>query len=444
MQKGLRNILTALLLTAVTVPSLAQEGAYASYTPYSIFGVGDLLNQGSAYNSTMGGVGIASRTNRFLNYLNPASLTARDSLSVMMDFSVFQGNKLFRQGDLRSGANVFTLNDLAISFPLSRKTAMVVGMRPYSSVGYGYSYLYDNDEVVGSVGNVSYSAQGQGSLYEVFTGLGAMIGKDLSVGIEGIYCFGNIKRSNAQTFASASCNGVNNGYNLQLNAFTAKAGLQYEKKINASDVLYAGATYKLGTSLRGFIEDYDFSTGTVASDTLSYKIDTLSKNPGRVKLAGEIGVGIAFSHADRWRVELDYTLSDWTQTGMDTFPGFAGNTSSSAGFSSFSASVAHSFRAGFEIVPNRNDIRYYHKKIAYRGGLYYKTDYYKIDGNPVNTFGLTLGATLPIFRWYNGLSVGMDIGQRGTVRSNLIRERYVNFTVGMNLFDIWFQKPRYD
>ena len=145
MRIGLRNILTALLLSAATVPSFAQEGAYASYTPYSIFGVGDLLNQGSAYNSTMGGVGIASRTNRYMNYLNPASLTARVSLSVMMDFSVFQGNRLFRQGDLRSGANVFTLNDIAISFPFNRKTAMAVGMRPYSSVGYGYSYLYDND-----------------------------------------------------------------------------------------------------------------------------------------------------------------------------------------------------------------------------------------------------------------------------------------------------------
>jgi hypothetical protein len=76
--------------------------------------------------------------------------------------------------------------------------------------------------------------------------------------------------------------------------------------------------------------------------------------------------------------------------------------------------------------------------------MYYKTEYYKVDGHAVGDFGLTLGATLPVFRWYNGLTVGMDIGQRGTVRNNLIRERYVNFTVGVNLFDIWFQKPRYE
>ena len=35
----------------------AQDGTYGSYSPYSIFGVGDISKQGTAYNKTMGGVG---------------------------------------------------------------------------------------------------------------------------------------------------------------------------------------------------------------------------------------------------------------------------------------------------------------------------------------------------------------------------------------------------
>ena len=100
--------------------------------------------------------------------------------------------------------------------------------------------------------------------------------------------------------------------------------------------------------------------------------------------------------------------------------------------------------SGFEIVPNRNDIRYYYKKIAYRAGTYYKTEYYKLDNNTVASFGITLGATLPVFRWHNGVTVGIDMGQRGSLKGNLIRERYINFSFGVNLFDIWFQKPRYE
>ena len=432
------------MLLSFGAPSFAQEGAYASYTPYSIFGVGDLLQPGSAYNATMGGTGIASRNHRYMNYLNPATVTARDSLSFMVDFSIAQGNRTFRQGQLRSAANTFTINDCAISFPLWTRTAMNVGIRPYSSLGYGYGFIYDDPELIGTVGNVAYSANGQGSLYEMFCGVGTRLGKNLSLGVEAIRYFGSIERTNYETFADASYNGATNGYNLKLRAATAKFGLQYQAPLDKENTLLLGATYKLATSLKGYCEAYEFSTGTAASDTLSYKVDTLAKTPGRVMLAAELGVGVAFNHADRWRVELDYTFSDWTQTGMDKVGGFAGNATPSATFSSFSAAKSHCFRAGFEIVPNRNDIRYYHKKMAYRAGAYYRTEYYRIDGHNVGTLGLTFGTTLPVFRWYNGLTVGMEIGQRGVARDNLIRERFVNFTLGVNLFDIWFQKPRYE
>ena len=97
-----------------------------------------------------------------------------------------------------------------------------------------------------------------------------------------------------------------------------------------------------------------------------------------------------------------------------------------------------------EYVPNRNDIRYYLKKVAYRAGAYYKKDYYLLDGHGVNSVGITLGATLPIYQWYNGLTLGIDFGQRGSMENNLIRERYINFSVGVNIFDIWFRKPHYE
>jgi len=436
--------LFAAFLSCIPAALSAQDGAYGSMTPYSIYGIGDLSDMGSAYNRSMGGTGIASRNNRFMNYTNPAAVTARDSLAFMIDMSLFQDNKVFRQGDMKSGSNTFNLNDLAISFPIYRSSAMMVGIRPYSNVGYEYGYLYTDPALIGKTGNIGYSATGQGSLYQLFASAGVTFWKKLSLGAEWIYHFGSIERLNTESFGEASYNGAENGYNMKLHATAAKVGIQYEEKVGTSGKLCIGATYKTAASMKGFVEGFEFSTGSASSDTLSYSLDTLQNTPGKVKIAGELGIGIAYNCADRWRAELDYTRSDWTSTGMDSVGGFAGNAAPVSGFSGFSAAVSQSFRAGFEITPNRNDIRYYYKKITYRAGAYYKNEYFKLDGRDISSTGITLGATLPVFRWYNGLTLGVDFGQRGNVRDNAIRERYVNFSLGVNLFDIWFRKQQYE
>jgi len=152
-----------------------------------------------------------------------------------------------------------------------------------------------------------------------------------------------------------------------------------------------------------------------------------------------LGIGIAVKGGDKWMAEVDYVRSDWRNTGMDTTPGLA-----VSGESKFKTTVSNSFRAGFEFVPNRNDIRYYMKRCTYRAGVYYDQSYYMLDGNNVNSIGITLGMTLPVFRLYNGLTVGIDVGQRAGNRDRMVRERYATFVIGFNIHDIWFQKPRYN
>ncbi|MBQ2526275.1 MAG: hypothetical protein II542_05465, partial [Bacteroidales bacterium] len=110
----------------------------------------------------------------------------------------------------------------------------------------------------------------------------------------------------------------------------------------------------------------------------------------------------------------------------------------------FSSSVAQSFRAGFEFTPNRSDIRYFYKRITYRGGLYYDQSYYRLDGNPIDSYGITLGATIPVNAGYNGITVGLEFGKKGTIKNGLVRENYFGFNIGFNIFDIWFQKSMYD
>ena len=411
----------------------AQDGAYGAYTPYSIFGIGELRKEGTAFNNSMGGVGIATRNKRFINYMNPASVTARDSLSFMADIGLSQKNTIFNQGSLKSGSNTFNMYDFILSFPIYRSSAFMIGITPFSDLGYSFSTKVTDPEIIGQTNIISYSATGNGSVYQLFAGGGATFWKKFSIGAEVIYYFGTLDKHFNQNFTDASYNSAQGVSNLLIRSTTAKFGVQYEQRIGEDMSMIFGATYRFGSGISGNSENYDI-LGSI-SDTLRY---SYSNNSG-IKIADELGVGVSFKKGDKWSVELNYLRSGWDKSGMDSAPGFSVDSDVK-----FTTTATNSFKAGFEIVPNRNDIRYYRKTMAYRAGLYYDESYYRLDGNKVNSMGVTFGVTLPIKRLYNGISLGIDIGQKGSLKHNMVRERYVMFVVGFNIHDLWFHKTQYE
>lgn len=431
-----KNIYIIVAMLLLSICSYAQEGAHSSYSPYSIYGIGDIMTEGTAFNKGMGGVGVATRNKRFINYMNPASITARDSLSFMADFGLEQKNTLYRQGNVKSGNNTFNIYDFVMSFPIYRSSAFMVGVTPFSNVGYDFSSVEKNPEIIGNTGNISYDSYGIGGIYQLFIGAGVTFWDRLSIGAEAIYYLGNIDKVTNMDYSNSSYRSLNSGNELSVNAFTGKFGLQYEQKLGSDISMTIGATYRLGTGMKGYATEYRYANMASLSDTLRYNVDTLAGSG--VRIADEIGVGISIRKGDKWTAEFNYLRSDWTKSGFERSRGFAAE-----GESKFTSTVSQSFRAGFEIVPNRNDIRYYFKKCAYRGGIYYDQAYYRLDGNNVNSLGLTLGITLPVFRLYNGLSLGVDIGQRASARNNMIRERYAKFVIGFNIHDLWFRKVQY-
>ena len=431
-----RILLIAVFFVMGAVAS-AQDGTYGAYSPYSIYGIGDISKQGTAFNKSMGGVGVATRNRRFINYLNPAAVTARDSLSFMADFGLAQSNNVFRQGDLKSAHNTFNIYNFVMSFPIYRSSAFMVGITPFSDMGYDFSSVETDPNIIGNTGNISYDSFGTGSVYQLFAGAGVTFWKRLSLGAELIYYFGNLDKVTNMDYSNASYRSVNSGSDLMVRGVTGKFGLQYEQKIAGDVSVTIGATYRLGTGMKGEATNYRYANQSGVTDTLKYSAVGL-KDAG-VRFADELGVGIAVKGGEKWMAEVDYLRSDWRKSGFDATQGFG-----VSGDSKFSSTVSQSFRAGFEIVPNRNDIRYYFRRCTYRAGLYYDQAYYKLDGANVNTMGVTLGITLPVFRLYNGLTLGVDFGQKAHSRNNMIRERYAMFVIGFNIHDIWFRKVQYN
>ena len=421
----------------ISVCVSAQEGTYGAYSPYSIYGIGDLSKQGTAFNKSMGGTGIATRNRRFINYLNPAAVTARDSLAFMADFGLSGNNNVFAQGDRKSANNTFNIYDFVMTFPIWRSSAFIVGLTPFSDIGYDFSSVEDNDQIIGQTGNITYDSFGKGSVYQLFLGAGVTFWKKFSVGAEMIYYFGNLDKVTNMNYSNASFRSVNAGNEIMARGLTGKFGLQYEQKLRGDVSMVVGATYRMGTNMKGYSTEYRYAKQSSLIDTLRHNVDTLGMSG--VRFGDELGLGISVKGGDKWSAEFNYIRSDWRNSGFDNITGFA-----VSGVSKFSSTVSNSFRAGFEFVPNRNDIRYYFRTCTYRAGVYYDKAYYKLDGNNVNSMGITLGMTLPVFKGHNGISIGVDMGQRGSLKDKMIRERYATFVIGFNIHDIWFRKVQYD
>ena len=429
-----RNSLFALAVLVFSAGSLGAQtdGTYGGFSPYSVFGLGQMHQGGTSWNRGMGGVGIAARNHRFINILNPASMTARDSLSFMADMGLGGRMSLFREGNVQAFNTTFNIDDVAISFPMWRHTAFMVGVTPLSDVGYNISYqemdVYTQQRQFTSVGN--------GGTYQLFAAAAATFWNRLSVGAQFNYTFGNISKKSSIVNGDDSYRTMVSGDSLQVNNFSGKFGIQYDQPLSGQDVITVGATYKISTPIRGHSVHY--------REVGSYdrKREAAELKDKGLRMGDELGVGVSFRRGDIFMVEADYTRSNWSRSRLDKVSGF-----SNVGDVVFAPSVGQSFRVGGEFTPNRNDIRsgfvHFLRRCTFRGGAYFDQSYYTVDGAHVNTLGLTLGMTLPVFRWYNGLSVGLELGRRGLATSQ-VKENYFGFNVGFNIFDIWFQKRAYE
>ncbi len=441
MKKGFLNIALALgAIIMMAMPAEAQTGAaFGAYSPYSVFGIGDLSREGTAYSRGMGGVGVATRNRRYINVVNPAALSAIDSSSFMADIGLVENNKIFRQGKgpdaLRSGNNTFNINDFVIAFPVYKSLCLMAGIMPYSDIGYDFVGSESDEYVVGNTSAINFAHYGEGSVYNVFVGAGVEFWHRFSVGAEMNYYFGTIDRVGVVGFYDAAYQNVTSGSQMVVRGATGKLGVQYEQPLGRNLHLTVGATYKFRSKLRGTTDVYQFGDQSSIRDTVSYK--TLNNKDG-LKLGDEMGLGVSLRKGDKWTVEIDYFRSDWNGTGMDN------GALTGVENTGFSTSVAQSVRVGFEIVPNRNDIRYYLRRCTYRAGIYYDQDYFKYCGNLVSSKGVTLGVTLPVYRLYNGLTVGFDFGERGTLKNNMVREMYWTINVGFNIHDLWFHRQKYE
>ena len=419
-------------MVGVNISKAQTTDALGTYTPYSLYGIGEIVKQGTAINRGMGGIGVGVRDNRYINYLNPASITQRDTLSFMLDFGISQKNFYNSDGKTKSAYNTFNMHNIVFTAPIYKKSALIVGISPYSDIGYKFESTETDKELVSKYGDIKYQKYGTGSINQFFIGASMNFFKHFSLGAEYIYYFGALDRySNVMFNTSAnSMRSIETGWDYALGASSARIGIQYfgildkEKDVD----LTVGATYRMAAKLKGDFNRFAYAYDENVRDTV---VNTLSED-AKIKIPQEFSAGFSIRKKDKWMFGFDYMRQDWTKSSFEGADGVK-----------FKPCVAGYYKAGFEFTPNKYDIRYYMKRVTYRLGAYYEQSYVQLGSHQINAAGITFGMSLPIYRLYNAVNVAVDFGQRGTVKENLVRERYVQFVVNISLHDIWFVKHQY-
>ena len=110
--------------------SLALYSQIRIASPYSRFGIGDLSDNNNAWNLTTGQLGIGLRSPYHVNYTNPASYIAFDSLSFVFEGG-FNGEFVSLTSSVQSvNRNYASLGYLLFGMPINKWWKTSLGLVP--------------------------------------------------------------------------------------------------------------------------------------------------------------------------------------------------------------------------------------------------------------------------------------------------------------------------
>jgi len=444
--------LCGLLLFTTT---LAQGQDPKVNTPYSYFGVGNLLDGNTLYPSSMGGLGAAFQHATFLNMENPASysrltMTSFEGAVYGMSGRIKSDNESFRYGD-------GNLSYLHLGFPFKNpinklgelnqnpvEIGMAFGIRGLSQVGYDI-------ETTGSpIGipddTIQYNYEGSGGLTMVNFG-GSAKYNNFSAGVKVEYLFGKIvDQRNTQFLDLDASFGASITESINYRGFLFTLGLQHElifqeeKAEGVAHVLKNRNKMRLSTGLT-------FRPSSSVNQRLSQQVlrisnslgrlDTLAFNQledaGSTTYPSKIAFGAILSKGQQWSLGFNFESEQWSSFDNGIRPGELQNT----------------YRIGiggqFSPDPFRRSLDYVNW-ISYRGGFHFGKDSRVINNDGLNDFGISFGLGLPI-RLQKGLPSSINLGFEYAEESasSLLKDTRLRFNIGFTLNDNrWFYKRKYD
>ncbi|SDC38521.1 hypothetical protein [Williamwhitmania taraxaci] len=426
MLKTNRFIAFAVFFLVVCQAAFPQNSSTNTFSPYSIFGLGDPGPKGFTRSRAMGGINTGIRSSSSINFENPAALTEQDSLSFMLDFGFGGYAQNLSSSEGNASNSSFNIQHFAFSFPVTKWCAASMGVLPYSNVGYKMFNREMDPVKLSTIGNINYINEGEGGISKMFIAAGFKVLPYLHLGATMNYYFGNITRTSSIIYPTQALYlDMISENKLSISHVNIKLGAQVIKNLDDDKSMVFGITYEPERKTTLLQELYTRAEKSGRYDTVSY-----SKNHPKITLPSTLSMGVTYNQKDKLNAGMDVIYQDWSNASLPTF---SGNFNHSA-----------SFRVGVEYTPSRFDLKSYLKHISYRAGAYYTSPIAKINNTQINDYGITFGAGLPFKNTKSSLNLSVETGQRGSKTNNLIKENYTLFSVSLIFYDFWFFKPKFN
>jgi hypothetical protein len=431
--------LCIVLLALAAFNMHAQEG---TTSPYSFYGIGSLKFKGTTENRSMGGLSIYSDSIH-VNLRNPASYGGKNIIgynneSRPIKFTVggSHSNTTLNTSSNSQEASASTFDYLALSIPIG-KLGVGFGLMPYTSVGYKLESLDDS-------GVQTHRYKGEGGVNKAFLGLGYLVAKDLKVGIDASYNFGNIQNSAIEFLYT------DDGELIQYQS----------RESNRSDI--SGLNYNFGVTYTPMISEklqlttaLAYSPQSELTSSNERNIATIVINPSSGQefpvndieqdleanglktttliLPSKLAFGAGIGQPRKWFVGAEYTSLKTSNFSNPIF---------SIDNATFEDASEIAF-GGF-YIPQYTSFNKYWKRMVYRAGMRVENTGLKINNEPIKEFGISFGVGIPIGRAFSNANFGFEFGKRGTTDQNLIKENFVNFQLSLSLNDRWFEKRKFN
>jgi hypothetical protein len=432
-----KHKLIFLLLTVLPVFCLAQENS-----PYSRYGVGNILPTENILNRGMGGISAGFSDPAAINSVNPASYSnlVLTTLDVGFEYDGRVIKSTNPSGTFKS--NNAIISYLQFGFPLlsgNKKAiknkvgwALTFGLKPISRINYKISSL---GAISGDSTNTIY--EGNGGISKAFIGTALKI-KNFSIGFNTGYLFGTKDYNTKLSIANDSLDyfySTNYQTTTRFNGTFLDAGIQYAIKIKGGVIrlgAYANLEQQYNAKKDDLKETFSYNSSSGAID----KIDSIyesSGQPGKVQLPATVGAGFA--------VENEHLLlgADLETTNWDSYRFF--------GQKDF---VKNSWlgKFGIQYIPTPNGSEKYFNNVRYRAGISFGNDYINVD-HSIPLYTVSVGGTFPLKlrhsfydNQYSYMNLSLEYGNRGN-NSNIIKENTFKVGVGFSLSDIWFRRQKY-
>lgn len=453
--KIFRAIIAIVLLLPMGAAAQNLQSSVNTYSPYSMYGMGELATQGNAIQRAMGGVGVAMYSTNMTNMLNPAAYGFTPRQSFLFNFGIEAGHYRNSQAkfgtstsEVKTAYNSVNIHDIAFQMPLAKGLGLGFSLSPYSDVGYS---MYNDDlssGVAGNVGRVRYQYYGDGNVTDVKVGLGWAPFKKFSVGVSMIYYWGSISRSyNAMVSDVITGSGEYSSTvgtdTYDVSKIKAQFGVLYSPILNNERVLTIGATYDIGGALEPDMKKYVYVDNLLTSVVREQTEKSLP-----LRLPNQLAAGF-FYQDPKVRFGVDYVYQDWGSQNTDYME--SGGRGVHVSYTD-----THTIKAGFEIIPRFSDVSNYLNRISYRVGVRYGDYYQTFGGSTVQQYAITAGLGLPIRLFgRSSVNIAFEYGHRNPaentimvndVKVGMVKQNYFKMSLGLTLFgeDKWFHRYKYE